>query len=117
MSAPSASFAHVPDGPKPQNTGAASIDLNVDRVIGRDADRQWSVIAQRQNHKIKVLNRNPEKSGHDLSRTYDDDYRVMKPDERKAAETARSLHHTAVSEIKKHVQGATYLAKRLGGPR
>lgn len=113
LSAPEFAFSHTPDGPGPQSTGVSALDHDVDRVIGRDAERQWAAVATRQKRKLQHLAANPEKSGHDLSRTFDDDYRIMNPDERQAAETARNLHHEAVDQIKQHAQGKDFLAKRL----
>jgi putative FmdB family regulatory protein len=98
-------FAHKPvNGPVPQNTGVHSIDYNADRVIGRDAEQKWALISERQKHKREVIKSNPGSSGHDLSRTHEGDYRVMKPEERKAVETARSLHNDAMKAISADVK-------------
>lgn len=100
VSATNFTFAHqVVGGPRPQNTGVHSIDYNADRVIGRDAEQRWRTISERQKHKREVIQSNPGATGFDLSRTHDGDYRVMKPEERRAAETARSVHRTAMNAI------------------
>ena len=113
LSAPNFGFAHSPDGPAPQNTGVSDLDHDYDRAIGRDAERQWAAVAVRQDRKLKVMAETGA-DGEDLS-GYDLDgegrgYFVMKPEERKAAETARELHHDAVAAIKKHAQGKNYLS-------
>lgn len=113
ISAPDFAFSHTPDAPSPQNTGVSGIDHEVDRVIGRDAEQGWAAVAARQDRKRRVLAANPGATGHDLSRTPDDDYRVMEPDERKAAETARSLHREAQTEILKHEKGREWLLSRV----
>ena len=87
--------ASIQGGPRPQNTGVHSIDYNFDRVVGRDAEAKWKDIEARQAHKRKVLRDNPGASGHDLSRTLDGEYKVMKPAERKVVETARQIHYKA----------------------
>ena len=113
MSAPDFSFQHNPDGIGPQNTGVAGLDMDPDAVIGRDSFNRWMAQNERQTHKKRIMAATGAE-GADLSRTFDGDYRVMKPEERKAAETARNLHHTAIKAIEKHVKGKNYLAGRLG---
>ena len=115
LSAPEFAFAHTPDGLGPHNTGVAWVDLEVDRVIGRDAEQQWAAVSARQDRKHRVLAANPGATGHDLSRTPEDDYRVMQPEERQAAETARGLHQEAQREILKHDKGKDWLASRVTG--
>jgi len=115
LSAPEFAFSHAPDGAGPQNTGVSGLDLEVDRVIGREAEQQWAKVAARQDRKHQVLAANPGATGFDLSRTPDGDYRVMQPDERKAAETARGLHQEAQSEILKTKKGKDWLASRVTG--
>lgn len=101
MSPTNHAFAHQPvGGPRPQNTGVYSIDYNADRVIGRDSEQRWRAIAQRQADKRKLLADNPGATGHDLSRNHDGSYRVMKPEERKAVETARGIHKQAQEALK-----------------
>ena len=93
-------FAHQPvGGPRPQNTGVHAIDYSYDRVIGRDAEAKWKVIQERQRHKVGVIRDNPGATGHDLSRTHDGDYRVMKPEERAASERGRALHREAMKAV------------------
>ena len=114
LSAPEFGFSMAGDGRlAPQNTGVSAIDHQVDRVIGRDADRQWKAIAVRQTRKRKVMASNPGSTGFDLSRTFDDDYRVMRPEERRAAETARGLHQEAQHKILDHAKGKDWLSSRM----
>jgi len=72
----------------------------MDRVIGRDAEQRWKTIESRQARKRQIIRDNPGVSGWDLSRTPDgQDYRVMKPEERRAADAATSLHDKATKAI------------------
>ena len=90
-SATNFSFAHKPvGGPRPQNTGVHSIDYSFDQVIGRDAEEKHRLVEARQAYKRKVIKDNPGSTGHDLSRTPDGDYRVMKPQERQLSEQGRA---------------------------
>lgn len=92
------SFAHTPvGGARPQNTGVHSIDYSFDQVIGRDAERKWKTIQDRQKRKRDVIAGTPGATGHDLSRTADGDYRVMPSAERQAKEAARSAGTKAVA--------------------
>lgn len=78
------------NGMAPPNTGT-SMDWNADRTIGMDADKKWKLIQQRQSYKQRVLQNNPGATGHDLSRTPDGEYKIMKPSERKIVETGRAI--------------------------
>lgn len=100
VSATNHTFAHIPvGGPRPQNTGVHAIDYGMDRVIGRDSEQRWKTISERQTHKQNVLRSSPGATGFDLSRTHEGTYRVMRPEERKAAEAARRVHHTAMNTL------------------
>ena len=97
VSAANHSFAHTPTGPTPQNTGVTGIDHNFDRVIGRDAERRWKAIEERQAHKRSVL-RDAHKGGvaagmEHLVRTREGagEYRVIGEDERKEVNARRKL--------------------------
>lgn len=85
-------------GMAPPNTGT-SHDWNYDKVIGRDAEQKHKIIQERQAHKREVIRDNPGSTGHDLSRTHDSTYRVMKPEERKASEAGRAVHKKAMAAI------------------
>lgn len=85
-------------GMAPPNTGT-SHDWNYDAVIGRAAEEGHKVIQERQTYKQGVLKQNPGSTGKDLSRTHDGDYRVMKPEERKASELGRATHRKAMTAI------------------
>jgi len=98
-SAASFSFAHkVVGGPRPQNTGVHSIDYSFDQVIGRDAEEKHRLVEERQAYKRKVIRDNAGATGHDLSRTPDGDYRVMKPEERQMSERGRALGQEVVRQ-------------------
>ena len=85
----------------PQNTGVSSYDANVDRVIGDHSEKGWGSVQKRHSRKRDVLRSNPNKTGFDLGRTVDNDYRVLKSEERAASETARGLHTEALSRIER----------------
>ena len=63
------------------------------------AEYEKDHIAERQALKRKVIRDNPGATGFDLSKTHDGDYRVMKPEERRAAETARGVHRKAMDAV------------------
>lgn len=86
----------------PQNTGFSAIDHSVDRVIGLDAEKKWATIRRREAGKREVL-RGTGATKNDLSREPDGSYRVMAPGERRASETARSLHQKALKQIPRHI--------------
>jgi putative FmdB family regulatory protein len=89
-----------PDGTmRPQNTGVSNYDANVDRVIGDHSSKGWQKIHTRYSRKRGLLRDNPSKTGHDLGRTVDNDYKILKTEERQAAETARNLHTEAIHRI------------------
>ena len=90
-------FAHVPTGPVPQNTGVSQLDHKADRIIGRDAEERWKAIEARQKYKQQKI-ADESASGFDLSRTPDGDYRVMDSWERGMSERARSLHNEAMKQ-------------------
>jgi putative FmdB family regulatory protein len=87
---------------RPQNTGVNSYDANVDRVIGDHAKTSYGHISKRHARKREILRDNPGVSGHDLSRTEENDYRIMSKTERQAAETARGLNGKAMDMISRH---------------
>lgn len=92
-------FAHKPTGPVPQNTGVHSIDYSYDTVIGRDAAQKWKVVEERQKEKHKVMTEN-NVSGFDLKKDpKTGTYSTLKPEERKASESARTLHSQALGAI------------------
>lgn len=85
-------------GMAPPNTGT-SHDWNYDKVIGRDAEAKHKLVQERQAHKREVIKQTPGATGHDLSRKPDNTYRVMRPEERKAAEAGRATHKKAMAAI------------------
>jgi len=96
------SFNQKAKGVTPQNTGVSSFDAQVDRVIGTHAKEGWGVIEERHSEKQRILKNNPGVTGADISRTDDGEYRIMQPQERQAAETAKELHNEALSRIRQH---------------
>ena len=98
VSAANFGFNQAVTGPVPQNTGIHGIDSKFDQVIGRDAAAKWSVIAERQAAKKRVISNN-DVTGHDLRRTSDNEYVVMPQTERGMSERARSLHSEALKRI------------------
>lgn len=87
-------------GMAPPSTGTSD-DFNYDKVIGRDAEKKHKVIQDRQAHKRSIIRDNPGATGHDLSRTHDGTYAVMKPEQRRVVETARENHKKAMETISK----------------
>lgn len=85
------SFNQPTSGLAPQNTGLSSIDASFDRVIAQDAAQKWEIVHKRDAAKRDVLRQNPEATKADLSKNLDGSYRVMKQQERKAAEKARVI--------------------------
>lgn len=84
-------------GPVPQNTGIHDLDTHIDRVIGQSAAQGRAVIEERVRRKREVLQDNPGVSGHDLSRTPDGDYRVLKPEERGVHDRAQAINGAAMT--------------------
>ncbi len=103
VSAGSFGFSHNPDGPRPQNTGVSSIDHDVDRVVGRDAELRLAEMQKRQDYKREVMDRN-NTVGDYLSRTPDGDYVVMSDTERVAAKKARLKNQEAMNRISAYLQ-------------
>jgi len=98
VSAPSFKFSHSPDAPGPQNTGASSVDHDVDVVIGRSAKANLAVCQKRSDYKRRVIHAN-NTTGDNLSRLDDGDYFVMSEQERIAAKIARLKHQEAMKRI------------------
>lgn len=95
------SFNQPTVGITPQNTGLSSVDASYDRVIAQDAAQKWELVNKRDALKRDVLRQNPNATKQDLSRTPDGNYRVMKPEERKASETARVIDAVATLGARK----------------
>lgn len=94
-------FNQPTSGIAPQNTGIASVDTSYDRVIAQDAAQKWEMINKRDALKRDVLRHNPSATKADLSKNPDGTYRVMKPEERKASETARVIDAVATLGARK----------------
>lgn len=99
ISASSFKFGHQPDGPRPQNTGASSIDHDIDVVIGRSAEQNLRAYQDRQDYKRRVISAN-ETTGDHLSRLDDGEYFVMSEEQRVAAKKARLMNQDAMHKIK-----------------
>ena len=99
LSAASFKFAHRPDSPAPQNTGASSVDHDVDVVIGRSAEQNLREFQKRSDYKRRVIAAN-DTTGDHLSRLDGGEYFVMTDQERVAAKKARLANQDAMSRIK-----------------
>lgn len=100
VSAGNFKFAHQPGALAPTNTGASSVDHDVDVVIGRDSALRLAEMQKRQDYKRGVVRANQLEDGRRLSRLPDGDYFVMTPDEEQAAARARDLNGQAMRRIK-----------------
>lgn len=91
-------FNHETAGLGPQNTGVSSVDYDVDRVIGKDAQKRWAAYAKRDRRKQQVLAGNPTKTKRDLAVQEVEgeiDYRVMSEDEVRSSRNTRAFHNLA----------------------
>jgi len=91
-------FEQPATGPVPQNTGVSEFDTHVDRVIGKSAEQGWEAHAERYEEKLGVMTRTGA-SGYDLSKTLDGGWKVMKPGERRAVETARAINNRVMGTL------------------
>jgi putative FmdB family regulatory protein len=98
VSASSFKFAHRPDAPAPQNTGASSVDHDVDVVIGRAAEQNLREYQRRQDYKQRVITAN-DTTGDHLSRLDNGEYFVMTDQQRVAAKKARLQNQEATQRI------------------
>lgn len=99
LSTASFKFAHRPDAPGPQNTGASAVDHDVDVVIGRSAAQNLAEYQKRSDYKRRVIAANNTTGDH-LSRLDGGEYFVMSDQERVAAKKARLQNQEAVHRIK-----------------
>jgi hypothetical protein len=95
-------MAARPTGLGPQNTGASSVDHDVDMVVGRDSALRLNEMNKRQEHKKRVMHANHLPDGERLSRLSDGDYFVMTEEEKVAAKRARKLNQEAQKLIEGH---------------
>jgi putative FmdB family regulatory protein len=93
-------------GPVPQNTGLASLDAHIDRVIGVSAKRGWDEHEKRLRLKKRVLDGNPGASPEALSRNPDGSYRPLSPDERGVHERANAINSLAMKTLRPRRQTA-----------
>jgi len=100
VSAGNFKFAHAPRAPAPTNTGASSVDHDVDVVIGRDSQLRLAEMHKRQDFKRGIMRSNQLETGEKLSRLDDGDYFVMNDEEQVAAKRARVLNSEAMIQIK-----------------
>ena len=99
MSAGNFQFAHQPVALAPTNTGASSVDHDVDVMVGRDSAARLEVMMRRQDRKRGVMRAHDLETGHRLSRLADGDYFVMSEEEQGAAKRARILNQDATKAI------------------
>lgn len=103
-----AAFAHVPEGPVPQNTGVSSVDHDVDLVVARSSQQNLREMAARQDYKKRLMHQRNATGGH-LARVPTgevdgrgrdiDDYWVMSNAEKRLTEQVRPLAHQAARQI------------------
>lgn len=98
VSASSFKFGHHPGAPGPQNTGATSVDHDIDVVIGRSAKQNLGEYQKRQDYKRSVITAN-DTTGDNLSRLDGGEYFVMNEQERIAAKKARLKNQEAMQRI------------------
>lgn len=98
ISAGNFKFGHEPDAPAPQNTGASSVDHDLDVVIGRSAEANLREFQKRQDYKHGVITAN-NTTGDNLSRLDGGEYFVMTEAERVAAKMARLKNQEAMQRI------------------
>ena len=87
-------------GPVPQNSGFSSIDANVDRVIGKDAEEKWKVVDDRNVGKREAIHRAEAQEGTKISRNPDGSYRVMDEVETEVSERVQLFNNVAMSLLK-----------------
>lgn len=78
-SAPSSSIgftAPIKNSMKVQDTGAESLDLDFDRVIGEDAKKKWDTIYRRHRDKVSLLEDSNGTKGDDIMRLPDGTYHM-----------------------------------------
>jgi len=94
-----------PQGLGPQATGVEALDFDFDHVVAEDARKHWAVVEARSEHKRGVLANNPGATGADLSKQNDGSYIVMKPNERRAVENARTINNYAMHQYHSRGRG------------
>lgn len=87
----------VQGGPVPQNTGVASFDAHVDRVIGTSAEDGWAFQESRDSVKRRVLQQHPNAKSSDLSSTPDGEWEIMPERVKQRTYRARLINHQALS--------------------
>lgn len=101
VSASNFKFGHRPDAPGPQNTGATSVDHDLDVVIGRSAKQNLREYQKRQDYKQSVIAAN-NTTGDNLSRIDGGEYFVMSETERVAAKKGRLMNQEAMQKIQEY---------------
>lgn len=84
----------------PPDSGFASHDYEVDRIVGQDSLNKWRDISKRQKEKLRVMKEH-NVTGFDIRKTTDGSYRPMSPAERKASERSRNFHFKMADHVKK----------------
>jgi hypothetical protein len=85
-----------------QATGAESLDLDFDRVIGEDSRQKWEVIGERRRTKVDLLHKNQGSNGADLMRLPDGTYEY-KPEASKAYREKREDNMNKLRTQKKEL--------------
>ena len=97
----------VQKGPQPQNTGLASFDGHVDRVIGSSAEDGWAFQEGRDKVKREVLRQNPGTKNSDLSKNVDGTWDVMPAKVKQRTYRSRLINEAALASGK-HTNNDSY---------
>ncbi len=92
-------FNQEVSGPVPQNTGLASLDEHIDRVIGQSAAQGRMVHSQRVEVKRELLRDNPGATGYDITKLPDGSFDIMSEKDRKAHDKAKKINSMAMKAI------------------
>jgi len=95
------SFNQTIRDPVPQNTGVASIDHHIDRVIGKSAEMSWAAIESRNSDKREVMRDYQLDSKHAIGIDPEGHYRPITSQEIQASTVARNLNNKAMDVIKR----------------
>ncbi len=92
-------FVKDVDGPGPQNSGIASLDAHVDRVIGKSAAQGWEAHELRKADKQQALQSNPDADPYSLTQRPDGSWRPLSKKERATQVRAQTINSMAVSSL------------------
>ena len=94
-------FVKDVNGPGPQNTGIASLDAHVDRVIGKSAAQGWEAHELRKADKQQALHSSPGADPYSLTQRPDGSWRPLTTEERGTQVRAQTINSLAVSSLAK----------------